>query len=484
MATNERARDYQMRADRAVEAHLANGRRPLVCSPTGSGKTFMARMRIRHATRAVGIVHTKVLRDQAQSEIPELAEVFLIQGLLAKGPDAARRRERLQKSDLVWVDEAHHCISQDWVTLSPLIGAIPAFGSTATPQRADGTPLTEFWNELVIGASYSELLALGHLCQCDVLEPEVKRAKQKELKVRADGVLSYLQNARRDDGSWRPGIHTDTTIGNCANAVERYQAAGVRAALVCCDTEDDDRQRLFDQYSSGHLDMLCSPMALSEGFDSPRAEVLVSCRMFAFLGTYIQWCGRILRPYGERQIAKWTERMAAKGLEMQPCALVPKKRALLIDTTDAKDMHGMPTADRIYSLDGAGMAQVEPEEPVEPKEPQEREPAVEVEMKYQLIRDRVIEHYMYLEELARSRSYAPGWIYYKMRELNIDPPRALESKYRSSCAHCKRRVRPATQDAPGETVLWAGPGKTFHKDCWFASLTNEQLQPAYERLTQ
>lgn len=480
---SERARGYQVRVDHEVEKHLANGRRPLVAMPTGSGKTFSARMRLRTVRRPVGIVHTRVLQDQAASEVPELAEVFTIQGLLAKGPLSAARRERLQKADMVWVDEAHHCLGEDWIQLSPLIGAIPSFGSTATPQRADGTPLTEFWNELVIGASYSELLALGHLCQCDVAAPEMNRKKQKALKVRPDGVLSYLQQAKREDGSWRPGIHTANTVSECAVAVERYQKAGVRAELVCCDTADEDRQSIFDRYSSGQLDMLCSPMALSEGFDAPRAEVLVSCRMFAFVSTYVQWVGRILRPYGPVQIEKWTKRMAERGLEMHPSALVPKKRALFIDTTDAVPAHGMPTADRTYSLDGSGMTLVE-EEPKEPQEPREREPVVEVEMRYQVIRDRVVEHYLHLEELARERGFAAGWVYYRMRELGIEPPRAMESKFRSTCLHCRRRVKSRSAEAAGETILWDGPGRTYHRDCWFTSLTEEQLNPAYERLTQ
>lgn len=471
-----------MRCDQAVAGLLQQGRKPLVVCPTGGGKTYMARMRIKEARRPVAITHTKVLRDQTAENIPEVeGDVIMLQGAIAKGPQGAARRERIAKSDLIWVDEAHHPVAAEWAQLVEIIGQLPAFGSTATPQRADGRPLKGLWTDLVAAAQYSELLALGHLCPCDVATPDLSRKDQKKQKVRPDGVASYLELGKRDDGSWRPAIHTDQTIALCAQALERYRAAGVRCELVTCDTGDDDRQRLFDMYSAGHLDLLASPMALSEGFDSPRAEVLVSQRTFAHAGTYIQWCGRILRPYTEREIAKWAERLARKGVTMHPSALVAKERALFIDTTDAKSIHGAPTADRAYSLDGRGM---ELQEEKEQREAMEREKQLitEVQVKYQIVRDRVVEHYIRLEEMARERGYKPGWVYYQMKELGIDPPRAMESKYRSTCKQCRRHVRPRKDDQPGETILWAGAGQVFHRDCFFASLGNAQLESAYNHL--
>lgn len=469
-----------MRTDGAVAQMLSEGRKPLVVCPTGGGKTYMARMRLREARRPAAVTHTRTLLDQTTTNIPE-AEVFMLQGLLAKGPSSAARRERFKSSDLIWVDEAHHPVGPEWIQLAAIMGEISSFGSTATPQRADGRPLSGFWTDLVVSAEYSELLALGHLCACDVAKPELSRKAQRDAKVRPDGVASYLELGKRADGTWRPAIHTDQTISACQTALERFTAAGVRCALVCCDTGDDDRQRLFDQYSAGHLDLLASPMALSEGFDSPRAEVLVSQRTFAHAGTYVQWCGRILRPYKAREIAKWTELLAAKGIAMHPSALVEKERALFIDTTDAASMHGSPTADRTYSLDGKGMELTEEKEEREIVQ-QERAPMQEVQVKYEIIRDRVVEHYIHLEEMARTRGFRPGWVYYQMRELGIDPPRAMESKYRSTCKQCKRKVRPRVGDVAGETILWAGAGTVFHRDCFFASLGNAQLEKAFTKL--
>lgn len=479
---SERARGYQMRTDEQCASLLASGRKPLVVCPTGGGKTYMARMRVREAKRPLAVTHTKVLRDQTMENIPELGDkVLMLQGIIAKGPSGAARRELLSRADLIWVDEAHHPVAEEWGQLIEVIGSTPCFGSTATPQRADGRPLRGLWTDLIASAQYSELLSLGHLCPCDVAEPELNRKQQRDRKVRPDGVASYLELGKRPDGSWRPAIHTDQTIAKCQAACERYATKGIRCALVTCDTGDDERQRLFDQYSAGHLDLLASPMALSEGFDSPRAEVLVSQRTFAHAGTYVQWCGRILRPYKRREIDKWIAKLAAKGIEMHPSALAEKDRALFIDTTDAKSLHGLPTCDRSYSLDGRGMEQTEEKEEREVQE-RERNEMREIEVKYQIVRDRIVEHYIRLEEMARARGFKPGWVYYQMKELGIDPPRAMESKCESTCKQCRRKVNPRNGDTPGETILWAGAGQVFHRDCFFASLGNAQLENAYTRL--
>lgn len=487
---SERARGYQMRTDAQVKQLLEVGAKPLVVCPTGGGKTYMARMRIREARRPSAVTHTKVLRDQTMENIPELGDhVLMLQGVIAKGPGGAARRELLRRSDLIWVDEAHHPVAEEWGQLIEVIGEIPCFGSTATPQRADGRPLRGLWTDLIASAQYSELLALGHLCPCDVAEPDLNRKQQRDQKVRPDGVASYLTGVdakgepmgRRADGSWRPAIHTDQTISRCQEAIERYAAAGVRCSLVTCNTGDDERQSLFDQYSAGHLDLLASPMALSEGFDAPRAEVLVSQRTFAHAGTYVQWCGRILRPYKQREIDKWTEKLAAKGIAMHTSALTEKDRALFIDTTDAKSLHGLPTCDRSYSLDGRGMEQTEEKEE---REAGEREMAVirEVEVRYQIVRDRIVEHYISLEESARTRGYRPGWVYYKMKELGIDPPREVECKFIWTCRQCNRRIQRRTGKTAGELAFWAGQNQAYHRDCFFASLGNAQLDSAYTKL--
>lgn len=443
-------RPYQTRAVQAVREQWAAGKRAVcLVAPTGAGKSVMGAALLADAAAPLVITHTRVLREQAQRRLPQMT-VLTIQSLLADGDRAGERRRILAAADVVWIDEVHHLASEEWRQILPAVtGRI--VGTTATPERADGTPLGDVCDALVVAADYSELLLDGHLCPCDVARSELSRREQQDGMVRPDGVAAYLQHGRRTDGSWRAGIHCESTIALCQEASQRYVAAGVRSSVVSCETRDADRQALFDAYTAGELDMLCSPAALSEGFDSPRAEVLVARRSLAHVGTYLQWAGRVLRPHPG------------------------KERALLIDLTNASTVHGAPTIDRVYSLDGKGI-QAKAEAEREAKEQAARRQLESVETRLQVLRDTLLDRWAELQLLCTERGYSPGWVWHRMREvLGSDPPRALASRYRSTCQHCRHRVE---QGAP---ILWQPPGshgkaRAYHHDCWFQSLGQADLE--------
>lgn len=444
-------RPYQTRAVAAVRAAWEVGSH-CVClvAPTGAGKSVMGAELLTAARSPLVITHTRVLRDQAQRRLPAVT-VRTVQSLLAESGAADRRRGELAGHDLVWIDEVHHLASDEWRQMMPLLAHCRIVGTTATPQRADGTPLGDVCDALVVAADYSELLLDGHLCPCDVAESQLSRRDQRARKERPDGVSAYLSLAARPDGSWRPGVHCESTIALCQDASERYQRSGVRACVVSCETGDSDRQDLFDRYTAGELDMLCSPMALSEGFDSPRAEVLVARRTLCHVGTYLQWAGRILRPHPG------------------------KERALLIDITNAAKVHGLPTADRVYSLDGKGI-RVKADVAAEAEERAALEQFAAVETKYQLVRDLLLDKWLELSLQCKERGYNIGWVRHRMREqLGAEPPRQFQAKWSSTCNHCRHKL------TPGHPMFWAPPTATdkrarvWHQDCWFASLGTEQI---------
>lgn len=453
-------RPYQVTAVAAVEQAWADGKK-CVClvAPTGAGKSEMAAAILAEAKAPLALVHTRVLYGQTVRRFPGVA-VGTIQGLLAKGVAGDRRRARLTRYDAVFIDEVHHLASALWREVMPLLLGKRLFGATATPVRADGTPLGDVCDHLVVAATYTQLLREGYLCRCDVSRSDISRKVQKSQKVRPDGVKSYLEKARREDGSWRPGIYFDGTIEQCQEAVDAFNLTGVRAELVCCDTKANDRQRIFDAYNAGQLDMLASPMALSEGFDAPRAEVCVLRRMAQHLGTYLQIVGRVLRPFPG------------------------KERALLIDCSGASEPghHGLPTNDRVYSLDGKGISNEEPE-PEEDEEEDEEEPlpppdpARTIEAKFNLIRDTLLGRYVDLCEEARVSGYKQGWVFHRFTEMTgLQPPRSFSAKFASTCLHCRKRMK------LGEEMFWGGTSVVWHPHCWFAQLDAEALSIVPDQL--
>ncbi len=302
-------RPYQQSAVNQTRAHWATGkRRVCVVLPTGAGKTVVAGALLQGARTPLAIVHTTTLRDQTSRRLGPGVRVETIQGLV-------RRGKRID-ADVVFIDECHHVASAAWhLVLSLLPAGVRIVGMTATPVRADGTALGTCFDALVATATYSSLLRDGHLAPCRV--------------VPTPGMLpaqAYLAHGNR-----RPGILFAPTIAACTAAVASLTAAGVRAAAIDCNTPARWRAAAFAAYDAGGLDVLASPMALSEGFDSPRAAVCVLDRTCVHDGVYLQTAGRVLRPHPTKH------------------AGAP---ALLLDCRGASERHGSPTDDRTYHLEG------------------------------------------------------------------------------------------------------------------------------------
>lgn len=458
-------RPYQTAAkERCVAAWAAGKKCPVIVAPTGAGKTVIAEHIMEDARHPAAIVHTNTLLEQTARRLPH-CRVYTVQSLIAKGPAAERRRASLARHDMFFGDEGHHFGAGEWKGVLPLLAHARVFLCTATPKRADGTPLGDIADDMIVAAKYSELLRWGNLVPCDVHRTDISRKDQQKEKVRPDGVKLYLELARVQPedprfGSlvWRPGIHFEVTIEACESAVARYNEAGVRAALVCSDTPIEERTDCMRRYAVGELDMLVSPTVLAEGFDSPRAEVCVLRRHCDHVGDYMQRVGRVLRP--------------APG----------KTRALLIDITNASTKHGLPTDDRVFSLDGAGIAKIaevsaEGLSEDEESAPREITPWQMVQARAIEVRDTLLARYRDLQAMATEYGYKQGWVWHRFSEAtSLEIPKVFDSQYASVCVHCRHRV------TKGSQIFWTGAKSVFHEECWFHSLEQDRLFKAAEAL--
>lgn len=333
-------RPYQLEAARRVRQVWADkgpAGIPLVCLPTGAGKSVTAGLALHGAALPATISHTTTLRDQLERALPGVRSLT-IQGLVDAGPE--RARAALAGVDRVVIDEAHHYVADSpWgraiaAALPP--GALQV-RLTATPERLDGAGLggPGGCTDLIAPTSYSALVRDGHLVPCTV-QPCPDLAGNP-----AQAYLSHARSSVQRCGGvavvaphWRPGILFTPTKAGAARAVVALRAAGVRATTVDADTPTTVRRQAFAAFDRGELDVLASPMALSEGFDSPRAEVCVLDRACHGVGLYLQCAGRVLRPHPG------------------------KESALLLDCRGASERHGAPTEDRVYSLEGIGIRRV------------------------------------------------------------------------------------------------------------------------------
>lgn len=334
---------FQIRARREVYAAIRAGRKAiLLVSPAGSGKSTMASAiaadAVSRGKRVVWFAHRDELIDQGRDT---LADFGVRSGVTLMTYQTATARGEAPEADLAIFDEAHHLSEDnDWARVRQAYEGKTCLGLTATPERADGCALEGF-DHLVTAALYSELLALNAehptkgIVPCRILRAP-RTLKGKEILQRP--VDSYLENA---PGS--VGVVFGASVKACDGFVDDFKAAGVPAAVVRDGMGKQARRDVLASWRAGRVRVVCNVAILTEGFDFPGISTVILARGCGSPGLYIQMTARGLRP--------------AQG----------KREMLLLDLAGVswQEGFGPPTADRVYSLDGAGirLAGAAPAEP-------------------------------------------------------------------------------------------------------------------------
>lgn len=322
-------RPYQLNACAAVRDHWRAGtRRVLLVAPTGAGKTLLGAdligqarslwvaprqeivtqtaKRLRGTRERVGVMLSGH-REDADAAV----QVATIQSLLG--------RQNMPAADVVVLDEAHHYLAARWRELADCYPRSLIVGLTATPQRADGEPMGDAFDELVVAAHYSQLVADGFLVPATVLRPSESLGGD----LAQDPIEAWFRHSG-GVGSFffapRVNIAQEWTA--------RLISLGVPAATIHANTPGAERLDCMARFRAGKLRALCNVNTLTEGVDVPEAGCAVLGRSFGFVGDFLQAVGRILRP--------------SKG----------KERAIVLDLVGATHRHGLPTDDRSYALRG------------------------------------------------------------------------------------------------------------------------------------
>lgn len=336
-------RPYQSRAIADLREAIRSGtKRVLLVLPTGGGKTVIAeeitRRHIAQGGRVLFLAHRdELIRQSAATFIDAgISDVRVIQADRCSGSSSARvtvasiptlasRPHELPPASLVIFDEAHHTRARSWETIASTYSDSILIGLTATPERADGKPLGDVFNGIVVVSTVRELTDLGYLVPCSVFAPaEFKDA------LADDPADAYLE---RGDG--KRGIIFCATVEHAKQAAQRLVDHGVPAACVDGKLAAGTRRSLLDRFSAGTLRVITNCGVLTEGFNDPAVEVCILARACDHVGLYLQIVGRVLRP--------------ASG----------KQSATLIDLRGVVHRHGLPDDEREYSLEGEAIRTVQ-----------------------------------------------------------------------------------------------------------------------------
>ncbi|MFH5927129.1 DEAD/DEAH box helicase [Roseomonas xinghualingensis] len=355
-------RDYQEHAVLAVrQAYLSGKRRVLVVLPTGGGKTVVfahvAGATAERGNRVLILVHRRELIRQASRK---LTDAGVKHGIIAPGftptkdpvqvasvQTLARRLEdpRYAAPDLIVIDEAHHAIAGQWATISAAYPNARLLGVTATPARLDGRGLGVdaggCFDDLVLGPSMADLIQRGFLTPAKVFAPaeapdldgvrtkggDYDAAELSELmsqpRIVGDAVEHY---ARHCPG--QPAICFSPSVAHAEATAEAFRKAGWRAQAASGSTPGPERDAAIKGLETGAVQVLCSCDLISEGLDVPAVGAVILLRPTKSLGLFLQQVGRGLRP--------------APG----------KTHLIVLDHAGNTLTHGMPDAEREWSLEG------------------------------------------------------------------------------------------------------------------------------------
>jgi DNA repair protein RadD len=284
-------RQHQERALESLRASLASGHRhPMLQAPTGFGKTLIAAhiiqrvldkgKRIAFVVPALSLINQTVVAFEAEG----IHCIGVMQGIHERtdqdqpvqvcSVQTVARRKR-PEADLVIVDEAHQLHHEifRWMKDCP---AIPFLGLSATPWTRG---LGKYYDDLIVAATAADLI------RDDFLSPFKTFAPSEPDLARVKTVAGDFHEGELADVMDRPVVTGDivetwlklgegrSTFCFCVNrrhaqhVAERFIEAGVAAEYMDGSTSREDRETIFDRFSSGETRIICNVGVLTTGID-------------------------------------------------------------------------------------------------------------------------------------------------------------------------------------------------------------------------
>lgn len=377
-------RPYQTQAIERLYANEANGvRRNLLCLPTGGGKTVCASRVIVDDLEAgqnvLFLAHRRELIKQPfctllRAGVPH-QKLGVIMASLPKGgiplpaPDPAtssnnalwhayaRRRppvpiqigsvDSLRTRSIpknvhrIIVDESHRILAKSYQRVIEACGNPLVTGLSATPVRTDGKGLDEAFDDLIVVATYKQLVARGFLVAPTVYgarrPPDLSKVsvvagdynKEELGGVLLDGeLMGDVVDHWRELGGGAPTLGFAVSVEHAERLAARFREAGISSAYVSGETPVDEREQLFEDLATGRVQVLWNCDVASEGTDIPAVKCVISARPTKSLRVWLQQAGRGSRPDGSGN------------------------RFVILDHAQNAEEHGLPQRDRVWTLEG------------------------------------------------------------------------------------------------------------------------------------
>lgn len=333
----------EMLDDIDAERVVHDRHRNLVVAATGTGKTVIAALDYRRLGEADGdrpkllfVAHRKEILEQSLRTYREVLgdgsfgelyadgrrpdrwnQVFAsIQSLTAYGPE----RIPADHFDVVVVDEFHHAAAATYHRLLRHLVPSELLGLTATPERADGFDVRQFFDGRIAtelrlwDALGAELLCPFHYFAVADNTPLDRvtwtrgRYDDTELsglytgnRERARIIITELRDKVIDIGSIR-------ALGFCVGVehaqfmADVFNEAGIPARAVSGATRSEDRAIALADLKARRLNVLFAADLFNEGLDLPEIDTVLFLRPTESATVFVQQLGRGLRRTADKPV--------------------------------------------------------------------------------------------------------------------------------------------------------------------------------------
>lgn len=346
----------------------------MVVSPTGSGKTvifaYIAYMASLKEKRVLILTHREEIFSQT---LEKLAAYGIYAGKISSGSrrtlrdiqvgmiqTVANRLDRIEKQDLIIIDEGHHVVAKTWSKVLQHFSNVPKLLFTATSIRTDGSGFSDLCDYMIKGNDVIQLVADGwltvsllktpakeHLFKFHKTAGDYDKKEQLE-RLTQKAVIGDVIGLHQEFLRHKPTLSFVSSIAHGKVMEKIYLDAGIKAKLIQGGTKHKAERRWgCSALGDGTIEILISCDVVSEGFDVPNACGCHMLRRTASTGLYLQQLGRIFRP-----IYATGYNMDTVSGRLAAIATGPKPVAYGLDFVGNYYDHGHPLDYREWSLEG------------------------------------------------------------------------------------------------------------------------------------
>jgi len=258
--------------------------------------------------------------------------------------------------DEIITDEAHHSAADSWEKIYNYFPDATRLGLTATPLRTDGKGLDHLYTDIVQTTNRKHLIDNEWSAKPLIIVPEEYHIKvpikngdydpvaQAEL-LGEPKIIGNVLKKYSEIFSGLPVLVACSTYNHAKKMKESFQNDGWQWDHIHSKLQYHERRSMLKKIANGMLNGLCTVGVGVEGLDIPGLYGLIWLRRTLSLTIYLQFNGRILRPFPG------------------------KKYGIILDSVGNTFIHGMPDALRKWELSGK-CNNVDPHGDILEKQPQ------------------------------------------------------------------------------------------------------------------